>query len=103
MSVTAPAWMANTALNGGAESVFVGYTIVDPNGNLQIDLSCAAPGNTSSRCGHTTGATQATWNTTVGQTTSDGTAVWTNEGPVARVNEPQWPDVAGNTGGLVRV
>ena len=42
----------------------------DPNSNLQQVTTAG-----------TSGATQPTWNTTVGGTTTDGTVTWTNEGP----------------------
>ena len=42
----------------------------DPNSNLQQVTTAG-----------TSGATEPTWNTTVGGTTTDGTATWTNEGP----------------------
>lgn len=44
--------------------------ILDTNGNLQYASTAG-----------TTGATQPTWNATVGGTTTDGTVTWTNVGP----------------------
>ncbi|MGH8321571.1 MAG: phage tail fiber protein [Gammaproteobacteria bacterium] len=61
-----PAWAASTPESSG-------YLIADSNGFQQM-ISTAG----------TTGATAPAWNTTVGGTTADGTAVWTNQG-----QEPQ--------------
>lgn len=57
-------WSASTPLT-------LGYVLVDNNGNSQ---QVTTPG--------TTGTTEPTWNPTVGQTTTDGSVVWTNKGPV---------------------
>lgn len=54
-----PAWAAGTA-------EAVGDLIVDANGNLQRCVTAGA-----------TGAAAPAWATTIGATTSDGTAVWT--------------------------
>ncbi len=54
-----PAWAASAPET-------VGALVVDGNGNLQ---RCTTAG--------TTGATAPAWATTIGATTSDGTAVWT--------------------------
>jgi len=63
------AWASNSAFA-------VGYTFVDPNGNVQV---CTVPG--------TSGGTQPTWATTVGATTTDGVGAtqitWTCLGPLA--------------------
>lgn len=62
-STLPPAWIAGAAVN-------VGQLITDPNGNLQ---QCTTAGDT--------GATAPTaWATSIGGTTSDGTAIWTCEG-----------------------
>jgi len=55
--------------------VQIGYVLVDSNGNSQ---SVTTPG--------TTGSTVPTWNTVTGQITTDGTAVWTNNGPIGLSN-----------------
>ena len=57
-------WLANT-------NVTVGYVLVDSNGNCQ-SVTTAGP----------TGGTIPTWNTTTGHITTDGSAVWTNLGPI---------------------
>jgi len=59
-------WPQNTA-------VVVGQAITDSNGNLQ---QIAAGGN-----GTTNNTAEPTWNQTVGGTTTDGSATWTNMGP----------------------
>lgn len=59
-------WPQNTA-------VVVGQAITDSNGNLQ---QIATGGN-----GTTNNTAEPTWNTTVGGTTTDGSATWTNMGP----------------------
>lgn len=56
-------------------NVSVGYVLVDSNGNSQ-QVTTAGP----------TGASIPTWNTTTGGTTTDGTAVWTNIGPIGLTN-----------------
>ena len=61
-------WTSSTA-------VTLGYLLVDPNGNSQQVTTAG-----------TTGLAQPTWNTTLGGTTSDGTATWTNLGPISTGN-----------------
>ncbi len=56
-------WTATTAQT-------VGALIVDSNGNVQQVTTAG-----------TTAASQPTWNTVIGGTTSDGTVTWTNRGP----------------------
>jgi len=60
-------WTANTV-------VTIGYVLVDSNGFSQ---QITTPG--------TTGGTIPTFNSTVGGTTADGSAVWTNLGSIATV------------------
>jgi hypothetical protein len=57
-------WSASTP-------VTVGYVLVDNNGFSQQITSSG-----------TTGSSQPTWNQTVGGTTTDGTATWTNVGSI---------------------
>ena len=51
--------------------VAVGTVLVDSNGNSQC---CTTAG--------TTGSSFPSWNVTTGQTTTDGTVTWTNNGPI---------------------
>jgi hypothetical protein len=60
-------WTANYKGN----SVAVGQSLVDTNGNIQ---TCTTNGTAGS-------GSEPTWNTTIGGTTTDGTVTWTNEGP----------------------
>jgi hypothetical protein len=62
-NVNNPSWAASTAYALGA-------LIVDSNGNVE---ECTTAGTSKS-------GTHPTWNTTVGDTTTDGTVTWTNEG-----------------------
>ncbi|MGB8543554.1 MAG: choice-of-anchor D domain-containing protein [Candidatus Acidiferrales bacterium] len=55
--------------NSNAESL--GQTIVDTNGNLEEVTTAGTTGSGS----------HPAWNTATGGTTSDGTVVWTNQGP----------------------
>lgn len=81
-STLPPAWVA-------ASAVSVGQLITDANGNLE---ACTTAG--------TTGATApAAWATTIGGTTSDGTAVWTCKGlngyaPTTGSAVPAWNTAA---------
>jgi hypothetical protein len=74
------AWAASTPYTGAAE-------IFDSNNNIEI----AGLG------GGTSGGTQPTWATGVGDTTNDGTVIWTNMGlnPVAGLEE------SGGTSGII--
>jgi hypothetical protein len=60
-----PAWHSGTAYK-------IGQQIVDPSGNAQKVVTAG-----------TAGATAPVWNETLGATTTDGTVVWTSEGPYA--------------------
>lgn len=65
--VTLPAAVATANPNWAASHAYVvGNLIVDSNGNVQ---ECTTAG--------TSGASAPTWATTIGNTTSDGSAVWT--------------------------
>lgn len=64
---TYPQWAANTFYSPG-------LTIIDTNTNIQLLTTSG-----------TAGASQPTWNATPGGTTTDGTAVWTNQGSATRV------------------
>jgi hypothetical protein len=87
-------WTAKEALGGGTfgtwqahTSYFVGSAILDTNGNVEVQRDAGAM----------SGATQPSWPTAIGATTSDNTAGWTNVGP---------PDnfvlaVTGGTSGMV--
>jgi hypothetical protein len=87
-------WTAKEALGGGTfgtwqahTSYFVGSAILDTNGNVEVQRDTGAM----------SGATQPSWPTAIGATTSDNTAGWTNVGP---------PDnfviaVTGGTSGMV--
>ena len=75
LSVTAPAWVANTAYSNAAAA---GFMIVDSNSNMQI---ATTPG--------TSGGSVPTWNTMLNGTTSDGTVTWTNKGAAVSTGEPQ--------------
>lgn len=57
-----PAWSSDTYYS-------TSYLIQDPFGNIQKATTFGS-----------TGATEPSWNTTTGGTTSDGTVVWTNQG-----------------------
>lgn len=57
-------WPQNTA-------VVAGQAITDSNGNLQVCTTAGTTNNTA----------EPTWNQTVAGTTTDGTAVWTLQGP----------------------
>ena len=61
-------WTASSSVN-------LGYLLVDPNGNSQQVTTAG-----------TTGLAQPTWNTVVGGTTTDGTAIWTNLGSISTGN-----------------
>jgi len=74
--VTNPGQQDYTVFNWTANTfVPVGYVLVDNNGNSQ-QVTMAG----------TTGSTQPTWNITVGGVTTDGSAVWTNKGPIVAGN-----------------
>ena len=60
-SLETPAWAANTSYALGAK-------IVDANGNVEQVTTAG-----------TSGASAPSWNATIGGTTTDGTATWTNE------------------------
>ena len=60
--------------------------ILDPTGNVQA-LTTAG----------TTGATPPAWNTTPGRTTTDGSAQWTNVGPLGTAALP----MPGGTSGMI--
>ena len=67
-STTPPAWKASTAFTAG-------NIVLDANGNVESVTTAG-----------TSGANVPVWNTTTGQTTTDGTVTWTNLGlwhPVA--------------------
>jgi len=76
LSVTAARWHPSTAYNNSGAAA--GYGIVDSNGNIEV---ATTPGTSGS-------GSQPAWNTIPGGTTSDGTIVWTNEGPATNPNEP---------------
>lgn len=72
-----PAWSAETG-------AIAGQLVTDSNGNLQ---QCTIGG--------TTGSAKPSWSTTLGNTTADGTAVWTCAGlsgytPTAGGSQPVW-------------
>jgi hypothetical protein len=70
--VTAAGQQDYTIFNWAASThVYVGYVLVDSNGNSQQVTTAGI-----------TGSTAPTWNTTVGGITTDNTAVWTNLGPI---------------------
>ena len=56
-------------------AVSVGYVLVDSNGNSQSVTTAG-----------TTGGSIPTWNVTTGLTTTDGSAIWTNLGPIGLSN-----------------
>src|SRR6202789_1911454 len=60
-----PPWAANTYYSPS-------LTVIDPNGNIELLTT-----------GGETGASQPAWNTILGGTTTDNTAIWTNQGPAA--------------------
>jgi hypothetical protein len=66
LNTTYPQWQANTFYSPG-------LLIVDSNSNIQLLTTSG-----------TAGSTQPTWNVTAGGTTTDGTAVWTNQGTATR-------------------
>jgi hypothetical protein len=59
--------------------VSLGYQIEDPNGNLQVVTAVAESDENGTTM---TGATQPTWATGVGLTTTDNGVTWTCKGPV---------------------
>jgi len=68
--ITVPGQQDYTIFNWAATTaVKLGWVLVDNNGNCQ-KVTTAGP----------TGASAPTWNATTGQTTVDGSAVWTNIG-----------------------
>ncbi len=66
-SLTLAAWKASSAAFAD------GITILDSNGNVEIVTAVAAGGSS--------GASAPAWNTTIGQTTTDGGVTWKNLGP----------------------
>lgn len=67
------AWAATTSYTASATYPWTGSRIKDSNGNVQV----ATTSGTSQSGVH------PVWNTVPGQTTHDGTVVWTNYGPAA--------------------
>lgn len=78
-TLTPGAWKPNTAY-------VVNAKVLDPNGNTQ-----------QATTGGISGSSAPTWNTTINGTTTDGTVVWTNEGPPAPTTLP----VIGTASGTV--
>jgi hypothetical protein len=70
--------------------------VIDSNGAIQVSQAVDNA---------TTGATNPSWNTTVGETTADGTVVWINNGPLAwQPNTAYVPgQIVVDTNGLMQV
>jgi len=62
LTIAPTVWLASTAFA-------LGVSTVDSNGNVQVVTTAG-----------TTGSSTPSWNTTGGDTTTDGTVTWTNEG-----------------------
>lgn len=73
---TQASWTVNV---GALQNVSLSQTIIDSNGNLQ---NISTPGKS--------GLTAPTWATTLGSTTVDNTAIWTNAGPFSAAGTEAW-------------